>query len=428
MTGVRGESRDPELGPTPAPDFSGPRVLVFTTLFPNPAEPLHGVFVRHRVAAVARHYPTRVVAPILDRGGPWGRNGRASAQERQGHLAVSHPRYTTVPLFGRCTDGLVLYLQVLAHMRRIHREFPFDVIDAHYAFPDGAAATLLAARFRVPVAVTVRGADLDLLPRFRLRRRAIARTLRRADRIFAVSEHLAARAVELGAARRSIVVVANGVDPATFSYGDSEPARRILGIPTGQPLILCVGALRARKGQHVLVEALARMEARADGPPVVLIGSDPSPLRGYRRRLERLIARRGLGSRVRLLGSVDQEALGHWYRAADLLVLPAFGEGSPNVVREALACGTPVVASHVGGVPELVTSKDVGVLVEPGDVDGLARALHEALRKRWDRRAIAAHGRARDWQTVGSEIGRELAELTGSPSRGEREPAKAPRG
>jgi glycosyltransferase involved in cell wall biosynthesis len=126
-----------------------------------------------------------------------------------------------------------------------------------------------------------------------------------------------------------------------------------------------------------------------------------------------LIARHDLGRRVRLLGSIEQEALGHWYRAADLLVLPTFREGSPNVVREALACGTPVIASRVGGVPELITSDDIGVLVEPGDVDGLARSLAAALRRPWNRPAIAAGAAGRDWQSVGTTVAAELAALAG---------------
>jgi glycosyltransferase involved in cell wall biosynthesis len=411
MTLLGAPHTDWELAPASELEPVGPRVLVFTTLFPNPAEPLRGVFVRHRIAALAEHCPTRVVAPILDRSRLWGGSGRPRVHEQRSRLEVSHPPYTTLPLLGRCTDGVVLYLQVLAHLRRIHEEFPFDVIDAHYAFPDGAAATLLAARFRVPVAVTVRGGDLDLLPRFRLRRRAITRTLRRADRIFAVSEHIAARAVDLGAPRASILVVPNGVDPATFCYDDPRAARRILGVPLDRPLVVCVGNLLAEKGQHVLIAALARMATDAGEPHLVLIGSDPSPLGAYRRRLERLIADSGLAGRARLLGSLDQELLRHWYQAADLLVLPTFREGSPNVVREALACGTPVVASRVGGVPELVTGAEMGLLVEPGDAAGLARAVGRALQTSWDRPAIAARAGGRDWQSVGAVIGRELATL-----------------
>jgi glycosyltransferase involved in cell wall biosynthesis len=259
--------------------------------------------------------------------------------------------------------------------------------------------------------VTVRGGDLDLLPRFRLRRRAITRTLRRADRIFAVSRHIANRAVELGASPSSILVVPNGVDPEVFSYTDRDTARRALGEAPGRPLLVCAGNLLAEKGQHVLLEALARMRTSAPDACAILIGSDPSPIDAYRRRLERSIVDLGLESRVRLLGSVDQDVLRHWYRAADLLVLPTFREGSPNVVREALACGTPVVASRVGGVPELITSEALGLLVEPGDVDALARAVGDALRRSWDRPAIAAHAGGRDWQMVGAAVGRELAEL-----------------
>jgi len=179
----------------------------------------------------------------------------------------------------------------------------------------------------------------------------------------------------------------------------------------GRPILLCVANLLAEKGQHVLIEALARMKASGGEPLLVVIGSDPSPMRAYRRRLERLIAQHDLGHRIRLLGSVDQQVLPHWYRAADLLVLPTFREGGPNVVREALACGTPVVASRVGGVPELVTSEEMGLLVEPGDVDGLARSLHDALQRSWDRPKIAARAGGRDWQSVGTAIGRELARL-----------------
>jgi glycosyltransferase involved in cell wall biosynthesis len=414
---VHDVEREPAAG---AEASLGPRVLVFTTLFPNPAKPLRGIFVRHRVAAVARRCPTRVVAPILHRGNLLTRARRAVVSERQGDLAVSHPLYTTVPLVGRCLDHVMLYRQVLPHVQHLHDEWPFDIIDAHYAFPDGAAAVMLAAHFRVPVAVTVRGGDLDMLPKYRLRRRAIASTLRRADRIVAVSEHLAARAAALGAPRQSILVVPNGVDPAVFAYADRDAARRDLGLPLAQPLGVCAGNQHAAKGQHLQIETHTRISDGATPPYLVVLGSDPSPLQTYRRRLERLIAAQGLGHRVRLLGSVDQDHLAQWYRAADLLVLPTFREGAPNVVREALACGTPVVASRVGGVPELITSEARGLLVEPGDVDALTAAVRVALQRRWDRPRIAAGAAERDWQTVGTVIAAELARLAAHPARSAR--------
>ncbi|MDX2165624.1 MAG: glycosyltransferase [Deltaproteobacteria bacterium] len=401
-------SQPPPITREPVAAAAGsPRVLVFTTLFPNPLQPMRGIFVRHRVAAMARHCPTRVVAPILHRGWRWP--GDAD-REQQDALPVSHPRYTTVPLLARAADGALLYRQVLPHVRSLHAEFPFTVIDAHYAFPDGAAAIRLGAHFRVPVAVTVRGGDLELLTRSRLRRRAIAHTLQRADRVFAVSEHLAACAIGLGAAPAAVRVVRNGVD-ARFTYGERDAARRALALPAAAPLLVCVANLLADKGQHVLVEALARLGGGDGAPQLVLIGSDRSPRQAYRRRLERLIATHGLGARVRLLGGLDQALLPQWYRAADLLVLATFREGAPNVVREALACGTPVVASRVGGVPELIPSDDLGILVAPGDSAALARSLASGLRREWDRPAIAARVAGRDWQSAGDVVAAELARL-----------------
>lgn len=403
-------ARDETVVPRP------PRVLVFTTLFPNPAQPRLGVFVRDRVAAVAAHHPTRVVAPILarsparfvDRGAP----SSVPLRERQGTLDVEHPRFTTLPAIGRATDDLLLYWQTLAAITRLRVEFPFDLIDAHYAFPDGAAAVRLGKHFRVPVCVTVRGGDIDMLPRYRLRRAAIARTLRDADLVMSVSEHLARGAVALGCSPKRIRVIPNGIDGRKFAPMDQRRARQQLEIPAEQRLLLCVGNLLEEKGQHVLVEALGRLRARgASVPQLVIIGSDQWGGRLYLKRIEELIAALGLGAHVRLLGSQPQDVVATWYGAADLLVLPTFREGCPNVVREALGCGTPVVASNVGGVPELITSDAVGMLVTPGDVDGLASALEVALHRPWDRAAIALAGSTRHWTNVAESVSAEFYAL-----------------
>jgi glycosyltransferase involved in cell wall biosynthesis len=111
------------------------------------------------------------------------------------------------------------------------------------------------------------------------------------------------------------------------------------------------------------------------------------------------------------LGAVDQALLPQWYRAADLFVLPTFHDGGPNVVREALACGTPVVASRVGGVPEMVASDDLGMLVPPDDSAGLAQSIAAALRRAWDRAGIAARVAGRNWGAVGALVAAELAQL-----------------
>ena len=396
-----------------------PRVLVFTTLFPNPGQPRMGVFVRHRVAAVARRCPTRVVAPVLSR--PWARKREPGctavvpAHEQQGGLEVGHPRFMTLAPIGRFADAALLFVQSLPHVRRLRAEFPFDLIDAHYAFPDGAAAVLLGAHFGVPVCVTLRGGDIDVLARFRLRRRIIRLTLERADRVFAVSQYLAASAARLGRPRERIQVVANGVDPDTFSFLEREAARRYLGIPDDTRLLVCVADIEAEKGQHILIEALARL--RANGEPsvqLVNIGNVQWGRATFQRQVEKRARELGVSDHIQMLGSKPQAELRVWYGAADVVVHPSFREGCPNVVREAQACGAPVVASRVGGVPELVTSEDLGLLVDAGDASGLADALGVALQRRWDRRAIARIGGQRTWATVGSALALEFRALVRS--------------
>lgn len=394
-----------------------PRVLVFTTLFPNPAQPGHGLFVYHRVRAAAAVCPTRVVAPVLRRPGRGANAAAIPFEEQRGGMPVFHPGYFTLPGIARFADGILLYRQTLAAVQRLHSETAFDVIDAHYAFPDGTAAALMARRFNVPLTLTVRGGDLDLLTRFRARRRLIRWTLQRADRVFAVSRHMAERAIRFGARADRVRVIENGVDLDRFSYVEQSDARRQLGIAAGEPLLLSVGHLIPEKGHHVLLEALARLPGNGSrAARLFLIGDDPTPRSAHRRRLERRIRELKLEGRVELAGPRPQSELRAWYGAADALVLPTFREGCPNVVREALACGAPVIASRVGGVPELISSGTMGLLVEPGDVPGLAAAIAAALERNWDRGAIARGNGRRSWDDAAQAVVAEFRALPGTCS------------
>ncbi len=418
---VIGRSDSEGLGGAPLhqagqwPAAGSARVLVFTTLFPNPAQPRLGIFVRDRVAAVAEHCPTRIVAPVLQRftGRRLDQSSIAAIPVRERHagLEVCHPRFTTAPGIGRFADGLLLFMQTLPLVRRLYRDSPFDLIDAHYAFPDGAAAVLLGRQLGIPVCVTVRGGDIDVLPQFRLRRRLIRWTLQRADRLFAVSEHLARGVATLGV-DAPVRVVPNGIDPQTFHPVDRRRARQRLGIADDAELLICVANLTAEKGHHILIEALGMLARNgASVPHLAIIGSDQWGGRHYGQHIERRVAALGLGSRVRMVGAVPQGELAGWYSAADVVVLPTFREGCPNVIREAQACGAPVVASRVGGVPELITSDASGLLVRPGDAEDLAQGLGDALRRGWDREAIATAAAQRTWRSVALTITREFSSL-----------------
>ena len=385
------------------------RVLLFSTVFPNAAQPHHGVFVRERLRGLPKEdFEVRVVAPT-----PWfpfvsglrpGFRPQVPREEVQDGVPVLHPRFLSVPGFLKCLDGLFLFLSTLPTLVRLRRQFPFEVIDAHFVYPEGFAAVLAGLIFRVPVTVTLRGM-LPLLVPFRLRRPQLRFTLRRAARIVAVSESLKRDAVALGIAPERVRVIANGADPGLFHPLDRIEARRRIGLGKYGPLLVSVGTLAPRKGFHLVIEAMARLAKRWPALRFAVVGGD-GPEGAMETELRQLAARLKVDSRVIFAGPRRGDELAAWYSAADLFVLATAHEGCPNVVLESLACGTPVVATPVGSIPELI-GPAVGVIVER-TVDALAAGIDAALQRTWDRDEICARVASRTWEVVGREVAEEL--------------------
>lgn len=402
------------------------RVLVLSSVFPNPKQPTFGTFVRERVERIAARCETVVVAPV-----PWFPMNRVfrgesrcgiPRREAQDGLVVHHPRAFSVPGVFKALDGIFYFLSVLPTVARIRRRFRFDLIDAHFAYPDGMAAWLLGRVFRCPVTVTLRGTIVPL-SRFRLRRVQIVRTLASVQGVFAVSESLRAAAVSLGIPAARIRVIPNGVDTALFTPRARSEARGQLGLPEEGPVLLSVGALSPRKGHQRVLEVLPRLVASHPKLVYVVVGAagvegDTGPL------LERLVAELGLREHVRLAGARPHEEIARWLAAADLFCLATSNEGRANVILEALACGVPVVTTDVGGNREVIRDGAEGFLVPLGDADALASALLRALETGWDRAAIASRGAARTWdRTVEDVLGEFRALVPGiAPPAAELEP------
>ena len=357
------------------------RVLVYTMLFPNAAEPHHGVFVKERL----RHFrdrwdvPMTVVAPTvltppfrtLAR---WEGYRRIPREEVVDGFRVVHPRYPNPPFDAwraramACGVGRAL----VAHARR----FAPTVLDAHYGYPDAVAAWRLRPRLeaalgrRLPLVVTLRGTDVNLLPEQPAVRAQIRAMLAGVDHVICVADAPREVALGLGAPPARTTTLRNGVDLERFSPGDRAAARVRVGLPAGGRVILCVGHLIARKGQHVLIEAFARaFGGGSDAPLLVCVGEGPE-----RAALLARARRLGVEARLRLPGWIGPDALVDWYRAADASVLASLREGWPNVVLESLASGTPIVATRVWGTPEILVGCAAGALCEP-TVEGLATAL-----------------------------------------------------
>jgi glycosyltransferase involved in cell wall biosynthesis len=280
-------------------------------------------------------------------------------------------------------------------LHRLSSSFAFDVIDAHFAYPDGFAATLLGKWFRVPVTITLRGTEVAHA-RNPQRRRFLRKALARADGIFSVSESLKKLAVELGVYSDNIRVIGNGVDACKFAPVPKTEARRSLGLPDDAPVLVTVGALVERKGFHRVLDVLPALRTRyPDLHYLIVGGSSPEGDResGLRQQVEHL----ALDSAVHFLGMMPPEALKFPLSAADVFVLPTSNEGWANVLLEAMACGLPVVTTTVGGNAEVVTSPELGVLVPFGDERALREGLESALSRDWDHQAIVAYARKNSW-------------------------------
>lgn len=382
--------------PAVAPVAGRPlRILTFTTLYPNAAQPGLGVFVetrlRHLVAGGG--VEARVLAPV-----PWfpfaGRAFGAYAQfarapivERRHGIDVFHPRYLVVPKVGMSLTPATLYLAARqAAARMLADGFDIDLIDSHYAYPDGVAAVLLGRHLGRPVTVTARGSDLNVLPRFALPRRMILWAAGRADGLITVCQALKDKLVALGVAADRVRVLRNGVDLAQFRLEDRQRLRADLGLSA--PLLLSVGGLVPLKGHDLVIRALALMPEAA----LVIAGEGPE-----RKALGGLVSDLGLAARVRFVGRVDHGDLGRYYGAADALVLASSREGWPNVLLEAMACGTPVVASNVGGMPEVVAAAEAGLLLRERTPQAIVAAVRHLLGAPPDRARTRAYAERFSW-------------------------------
>lgn len=395
------------------------RVVSFTTVFPNMARPLHGLFILERLRPCTSA-EIRVVAPwpFL----PWSPWIVPRRTERLG-LPVLHPTFRYLPRFGKYLDGLFLYASVLPTMRRLRREYPFDVIDAHFAYPDGFAAVLLGRTFRVPVVITVHGNEPLVTALGAWRRRAVAFALGNASRVVAVSEPLAAFVHTTLAGRQgpipSVRVVANGVDCARFAPAPQAEARRLLGLPLRRQLIVSVGHLSTRKGFHRVLRALPGLLAEAPNAMFAVVGG-PGAEGNNGAELRRLAAVLGLADRVVFAGPQPPERVATWLNAADLFVLASDHEGCPCVVLEALACGLPVVATRVGGVEHLVPGFAGHLFDDPEDTAALRGALAAGLRGGHDRTAIRAWAERHNWAALAADLEAEWVAAVASSAAGAR--------
>lgn len=382
------------------------RTLLFSTLYPSSSRPIHGLFVETRLRELLKsgEVETRVVAPVPwfpfpgERFGEYGRFAATPRFERRNGVEVHHPRYFLPPKVGMHVAPYTLARGALPAVRQLIRDgFDFDLIDAHYYYPDGVAAGLLAEWLGKPFVVTARGTDLNLIARYAVPRRLILRTAGQAFASIGVSKALVDKLACLGAVREKLRVFRNGVDLERFRPEAKSAARRRLGLGAGR-ILLSVGNLVELKGHHIAIEALPGLPSDVS---LVIAGSGPE-----RQKLEQRVDDLHVRDRVLFAGGIDNQELRWWYSAADALVLCSSREGWPNVLLEAMACGVPAIATNVGGVPEIIMSPVAGRIMESRTPQALVDACQRLFSDRHDAVAVRAFAEGFGWDlTTQAQIG-----------------------
>lgn len=391
------------------------RTLLFSTLFPSSARPIHGIFVETRLRELLRsgQVETKVVAPVPwfpssdNRYGEYATIAATPAREHRNGIDVLHPRYLAIPKIGMTVAPPLLAAATLKTVKRLVADgFDFDVIDAHYYYPDGVAATMLARYFDKPVCITARGTDLNLIPQHTLPRKMMQWAARASNASIGVCSALVDVLRGWGIDESRLHVMRNGVDLERFRPLSRKQACLELGVHSS-PLILSVGHLVERKGHHLVIDAVHQLRHRYPTLQLVILGEGEE-----RARLQRQTDELGLGASVRLAGAVPNDQLARWYSAADLLVLASSREGWANVLLEAMACGTPVVATNIWGTPEVVNDQ-VGCLVDVRSGAGIAAAAAQVLDAAPSRTAIRAYAERFGWEQTSSSQLELLSRLAG---------------
>lgn len=388
------------------------KILLFSNLFPNPAQPLRGNFVESLCKEMGKMAEITVISPL-----PWFPNtaliktlgNKINLLTMLSHdrlqyseipyfvqwngFDVYYPRYPFIPVLSRPFHPTLVTLAVFGLVKKLVAEKDINIINAHWIYPDGISAVWSGKQINIPVVVTAHGCDLNHYSHYKLRRPQILWALKNSNKITTVSNALYERTTkELGINKNKVVMIPNGVDTDRFHLRNRKEAKKQLGLNQNKKYLLFVGQFHEVKGLEYLIEAIAILKKRGSlSFETILIGDGPQ---GY--TIKQWLQEKGLTNDVLVLGQRPNNEISAWMNACDFFCLPSKREGMPCVILEALSCGLPVIASRVGGIPELV-SEDNGILVEPQNPHALADAIETAFKRKWDKPNISKQMEKFSW-------------------------------
>lgn len=383
------------------------KILVISYLFPNSRMPDTGIFVLNRLKSLGKMCDIKVINPI-----PWfpfsflftkyRQFSKVPKKEIIHGIEVHHPRFFIIPRFFKFIDAFTFACSVLPLTYKLKKSFNFDIVDLHWTYPDLLAGRLISLLSGKKQLVTIRGKEALYLEEASLRSWIISTCLKQCYQVVTLSDELGADVKKLGVKKTKVKTIRNGVDLDAFYLMDKDRCRDRLTLDRNHYVVLSIGSLIFRKGHDRAIKAFKQVVAVRPDARLYIIGAQ-GPEGDYRTVLNQLVIQLGLGEQVIFIGHVSNLELVHWYNAADLFCLLSRGEGSPNVLTEALACGCPSIATDVGAVPEILCHGFMGALV-PNQAEAIALSMKQIAGRGFNRKQIAGYMKAYDWDWCARQV------------------------
>jgi glycosyltransferase involved in cell wall biosynthesis len=348
-------------------------VLLISNLYPNCLESTKGMFIKQLADSINKTNSVTVIAPLPFNPFEYFRKkSPIPLVEEIDGITVYHPRYLVIPKLFRSLTGYFFFYGIKRLVHKLKMENKADVISAHWVYPDGFGAMLVAKKYNIPISIHALGCDINEYTKYPLRKKRIIEALSRSDINIVKSRELKYKITELGISGDKTHVIHNGVDQEKFKHIDKINTRKELSLELNKRYVLFVGNFQIEKGLEYLIRAAKLIDDNS--VHILIIGSGP-----LETQLHSLVKELGVSQKITFLGRVEHDLIPKYMGGVDLLCLPSLREGCPNVVLESLSCGTPVVASNVGAVPDIITQSHYGTIVQTQDPKAIAAAITKLL-------------------------------------------------